>query len=178
VQADEKLKTIPVFFLTGKDDISTKVAAFAMGAEDYIVKPFNALELRARVEAKIKRAASQVESHQILRKGDLQLDGATHRVYSLASGEPSLIRLTPREFKLLFYLAKNEDHVISRSSLLDAIWGDSVEVFDRTVDTHISAIRKKLDKLSGYIESVSGAGYRFSSAKKGETLQNRPKPEC
>lgn len=167
MQTEELWKSTPVIFLTGNVDVSTKVAAFALGADDYIVKPFNALELRARVEAKLKRAAARAEANHIVRKGDLQLDASTQRAYTLESGEPQAIRLTPREFKLLFHLARNEEHILSRAQLLDAVWGDGSEVYDRTVDTHLSSMRKKLGALARYIESVPGAGYRFSSRNTG-----------
>ena len=174
MQADGRLKKIPVVFLTGKSDISTKVAAFAMGADDYVMKPFNALELRARVGAKLKRASLQAETSQVLHRGDLQLDASIQRAYALDSGEPRAIHLTSREFKLLFHLGKNEERILSRTQLLDAIWGNSAEVFDRTVDTHISAIRKKLGALASYIESIPGSGYRFSTCLKTPRSGNSP----
>ena len=159
----ERLRNVPVIFLTGDAHVTSMVTAFSMGADDYIVKPFNPMELRARVEAKLRKSAAQNQESHIVRRGDLQLDSFTHRVFSLANGETTLIHLTPREFKLLFQLAKNEDLVLSREQLLDAVWGNASEVFDRTVDTHISSIRKKLGSLSKYIESIPGSGYRFSS---------------
>jgi two-component system, OmpR family, phosphate regulon response regulator PhoB len=171
MQASARLKTIPVVFLTGKDDVSAKVAAFAMGADDYVMKPFNAIELRARIEAKLKRATVQTETSQILCKGDLHLDASVQRAYTITSGERRAIHLTPREFKLLFHLAKNEERIFSRTQLLDAVWGGSSDVFDRTVDTHISGVRKKLGELGSYIEAITGAGYRFSTCRKAAGLK-------
>ncbi|CAK9249655.1 unnamed protein product [Sphagnum jensenii] len=169
MQAHKNYKSTPVIFLTAQSEISSKIAAFSMGAEDYIVKPFNALELKARVEAKLRRADSLARSNVSLCKGQLQLDASTQRAYSLEGAEPRAIHLTPREFNLLFFLAKNEEHVLTRAQLLDAVWGGSGEVFDRAVDTHISAIRRKLGSLSGYIQSVPGAGYRFSCLKHSQS---------
>ncbi len=160
--ADERTKEIPILFLTGKTDVSYKLAAFSMGAEDYIEKPFNPLELRARVQARLKKAQSAKSHGETLTREFLLLDAPTQRAFNIEGGERRPIKLTPREFKLLFHLARNEDHVLTRDQLLTAVWGDAVEVFDRTVDAHISSLRKKLGTLARYILSVQGVGYRFS----------------
>jgi two-component system phosphate regulon response regulator PhoB len=164
LQANEKTRFVPVMFLTGKTEVTYKVTAFAMGADDYIEKPFNALELRARVAAKLKKTAIHRESGQILTRGKLRLDATTQRASLLNDGGSATpIHLTPNEFKLLFHLAKAEDRIFTRDQLLSAIWGENAEVFDRTVDSNISAIRRKLGSLAYYIESVQGQGYRFLS---------------
>ena len=166
LQADKKAHNIPVIFLTGSKDVANKVVAFSLGAEDYIEKPFNALELRARVESKLKKMANRREDQSILVKGQLHIDASTQRASITQDvGNSILLHLTPREFKLLFHLAKNEEHVLSREQLLNAVWNNQSEIYDRTVDSHISAIRKKLGPLSVYIESVSGQGYRFTLSK-------------
>ncbi len=108
--------------------------------------------------------------HHVVRRGDLQLDVSAQRAISLVGSEIE-IHLTPREFKILFFLAKNEECICSRSQILDAVWGDTGEVFDRTVDTHVSSLRKKLGALGNYLESVPGSGYRFSSRDKNQKLQ-------
>ncbi len=162
ILSDERTKQVPILFLTGKTDVSYKLAAFSMGAEDYIEKPFNPLELRARVEARLKKAASAKSQGEVLVREHLHLNAATQRAFSMEGGKKQAIKLTPREFKLLFHLARNEEHVLSRDQLLSAVWGDSAEVFDRTVDAHISSLRKKLGPLARYILSVQSVGYRFS----------------
>ncbi|MEO5969833.1 MAG: response regulator transcription factor [Bdellovibrionia bacterium] len=171
MRGSERLRNVPVIFLSANSQDTTKVAAFSMGAEDYVVKPFSPIELRARVEAKLRKATIQNQETQALLKGDLRLDSSTQRAYSLGDGVRTLIRFTPREFKLLFQLAKNEELALSREQLLNAVWGNSSEVFDRAVDTHISSIRKKLGSLAIYIESVPGLGYRFSSSSKKSSKQ-------
>ena len=166
LQTDQKTRNTPVIFLTGNKDVANKVVAFSLGAEDYIEKPFNALELRARVEAKLKKLAHLRDDQNTLVKGLLQLDASTQRAMIVPEvGNALAIHLTPREFKLLFHLAKNEEHVLSREQLLDAVWKNQSDVYDRTVDSHISSIRKKLGTLSLYIESVSGQGYRFTLSR-------------
>jgi DNA-binding response OmpR family regulator len=162
MKGSERLRNVPVIFLSANNQDTTKVAAFSMGADDYVVKPFSPIELRSRVEAKLRKATVQNQETQALLKGNLRLDSSTQRAYSLEDGILTVIHFTPREFKLLFQLAKNEELVLSREQLLNAVWGNSSEVFDRAVDTHISSIRKKLGSLSSYIESVPGSGYRFS----------------
>jgi two-component system phosphate regulon response regulator PhoB len=153
----------PVMFLTGKKDVTHKVTAFAMGADDYIEKPFNALELRARVEGKIRKTAKQASDQKELVRGPLRLDSASQRAFITTSGgESKAVHFTPREFRVLFHLASREDHVVSRQQLLDALWGNEAEIFDRAVDSHISAIRKKLGECAHLVESVPGAGYRFT----------------
>jgi DNA-binding response OmpR family regulator len=166
LQSRAEARPIPVIFITGKGDVTNKVAAFALGAEDYIVKPFDHLEVRARLQARLKKIESQSETASFLEKGRLQIDVSKQRAYVNDASGRHLIQLTPKEFLLLAHLARNEEKVISRNQLLDAVWGSDSAVFDRTVDTHISSIRKKLGDASGYIESVPGVGYRFSSAAK------------
>lgn len=150
---------LPIVFITGQSEVSSKVTAFSMGAEDYIVKPFDVIELRARLEAKLKKLAAATPT--AFRVGHLQIDLAKQSVVNLADGARP-VQLTAREFKLLAYFAHHENHLLSREQLLDAVWGNASSVFDRTIDTHISAIRRKLGPLGVYIESVKGSGYRFN----------------
>ncbi len=167
--AKDSARTVPFIIISGDEDVSTKVTAFSMGAEDYIVKPFNVMELKARLDARIKKITSQQNSHLVLERGELEIDTGKQQVRVKNGASPQLISFTPREFQILAHLAQREDYVISRNQLLDSVWGSASEVFDRTVDTHVSAIRKKLGKLSHYIESVPGSGYRFSSAAKAKS---------
>jgi DNA-binding response OmpR family regulator len=160
LQADERLRTIPIIFLSVHEDISRKVAAFALGAEDYIAKSFNPVEFKARVDAKLRKSAKakKNDSEQTLVKGQLRVSLLDQRAY--VKGKE--VNLTPLEFKLLAYLARNEGVVLSRETILAAVWGQNVHVFDRTVDTHISALRRKLTPCGKYIRSVLGSGYSFS----------------
>lgn len=145
---------IPVVFLTGRDAPQDKVRAFSLGADDYVVKPFEPLELRARVETRLaKRAAPPV-----LERGPLRIDPTRMRVDLLEGGE---LDLTPNEFRILFRLAETPSRALSREALLEALWGDTA-VTPRTIDTHIYSIRSKLGAKRYCIETVSRVGYRFS----------------
>ncbi len=152
---DEGLGTaIPVIFLTGRDQPQDKVRAFSMGAEDYVVKPFEPLELRARVEARLTRRRRDVGE---IERGPLSFDPSRLRV---SLGEYGPLDLTPNEFRVLFCLAVEPGRARSREELLDALWGDTA-VTPRTIDTHIYSIRGKLREHRSCIETVSRVGYRF-----------------
>ncbi len=153
-------KKVPVIFLTAKDDIASKVSAFSLGADDYVVKPFHLLELRARVENKLKKHAEMSMEGDQITAGPLTLEVSSQRLKVRGKGE--FIALTPREFKILLLLVKSPDRIFSREYILDKIWGQDVFVTDRTVDAHVCYLRKKLSKFSTHIESVPGEGYRFN----------------
>jgi DNA-binding response OmpR family regulator len=118
------------------------------------------VELKARLHAKVKKLHRDQAKSSSMIFGLLQIDLSRQLVFDLSDNKRA-IPFTSREFKLLVFLARNENNVLSREQLLDAVWGNASSVFDRTVDTHISAIRKKLGNLAGYIDSVKGSGYRF-----------------
>lgn len=154
--------TVPTIFLTSNEDVSTVVSAFSLGADDYIVKPFRLLELRARIERRLQQTAPKKEATKEgeLLAGKLVLNSYSQRVKIDGQNEP--ISLSPREFKILYLLARNPDRVFSRKTILDQIWGNHMDVTNRTVDAHVCYLRKKLDSFSPYIESVPGEGYRFN----------------
>lgn len=162
LQTDDQLKNIPVIFLTAKNSVSDKVLGFSVGADDFISKPFDPLELKARVESRLrKRDRERVES-DILRIGELEINKSTQKVQILENGQAMDVDLTPIEFKLLLFLCKEINKVYSRDEILNSVWGESIHVYARSVDTHISKLRKKLGSKAGYIESVHGSGYRFT----------------
>lgn len=151
---------VPVICLTGRTEIQDKVTAFSLGADDYILKPFEPLELRARVEAKIeKRNARQDTKH--IRAGLIDIDSERHRVSINEGGASREVRVIQTEFKLLSTLAKTPGRVFSRDQLLVAVWGEDAHVNDRVVDVHLCSLRKKLGKHGRQIEAVTGFGYRF-----------------
>lgn len=152
---------IPVFFLTGHDELSEKIMGFSAGADDYITKPFNPLELRARIEAKLKKIEIIKRSSDYYRWREIEIDKAKQEVSILQSGEFSPIELNALEFKILMYFATRPGVVVERDSMLNDIWGEDVHVYSRSVDTHVSKLRKKLGDQSSLIESVHGAGYKF-----------------
>ena len=162
---------LPVIFLTSKDEEEDEEAGLAMGADDYIAKPFSQRLLLARVRAILRRTAAASETSQpadadetdgpIVRRGRLTMDSARHRV--TWDGNP--VSLTVTEFLILEALAQRPGVIKSRNQLMDAAYPDDVFVDDRTVDSHIKRLRRKfrvVDPAFGGIETLYGAGYCFS----------------
>ena len=135
-----------------------KVTGLESGSDDYLIKPFSPRELKARIDAVLRRSSPLDESLSLQVKG-LQLDTAGHRVLA---GE-SEIRLGPTEYKMLSFFMTHPNRVYSRSQLLDRVWGANVYVEERTVDVHIRRLRKALQAhgLDSYVQTVRSAGYRF-----------------
>ena len=148
-----KAYKIPVIFLTAKDDVASKIQGLKGGAEDYIVKPFEILELLVRVEKVLERV-NKLEGTLII--GDVEINLKEHVVYK----DGQEIVLKPMEFQLLAVLAKNKNIAISRENLLKMVWGTEYFGETRTVDVHIGQLRKKLD-LGDKIKTVSKLGYRL-----------------
>lgn len=153
-------KKTPIIFLTGKEDVGSKISAFSLGADDYIVKPFHLLELRARVERRLKKQIEDNADGDQVVAGPLILEVSSQRLR--VNGKNEYVTLTPREFKILLLLAKNPDQIFTREYILNKIWGKDVYVTDRTIDAHVCYIRKKLEDYSTLIQSVPGEGYRFN----------------
>lgn len=152
---------VPVIFLTSNEEVSTVVSAFSLGADDYISKPFRLLELRARVERRLRAPVQKQETDDgEVKVGSLVLNLHSQRVK--VQDKDEYLPLSPREFKILLLLAKSPDRVFSRKNILEKIWGNQVNVTDRTVDAHICYLRKKMSQFSPYIESIPGEGYRFN----------------
>ncbi|MGE4233961.1 MAG: response regulator transcription factor [Bacteriovoracia bacterium] len=152
-------KNVPTLFLSSKEDIASKVSALTLGADDYVVKPFNMIELRARVESKIRKNVARTEELEEFSAGPLTFEITSQRVW--IRKEHKLIDLTAKEFKILLLLARRPNWIFSREQILNAVTGVGVHVTDRTIDTHICTIRKKLGDYAGSIDSVLGEGYRF-----------------
>jgi two-component system, OmpR family, alkaline phosphatase synthesis response regulator PhoP len=152
---------VPIIMLTARSEESDQVVGLELGADDYVTKPFSPRALVARVRALLRRAKGQVEPPSVLRVGDLEIDLAAHRV-QLAGEE---VHLTPNEFKLLEVLAGHPGQLFSREHLVDHLHGASFDSFDRSIDSHIKNLRRKLETGPGrprLIETVYGAGYRFA----------------
>lgn len=144
---------IPIIFLTARDDIETKVNGLRGGADDYIVKPFEVLELMVRIENILKRNSKQLKDISIL---GVDIDFEERRVFK--NGEEIILK--PMEFELLSLLVKNRNIAISREKLLNMVWGIDYVGETRTVDVHIGQLRKKLG-WSDHIKTVSKVGYRL-----------------
>lgn len=151
----------PVLFLTHSDEIEDKIAAFQLGAVDYLTKPVHPLELKTRIDARLKQAEQKSESENIIEVGNLRLNLTEQSLIRRdASNATTAIELTAREWKLLMYLAQNKGRILSREQILEHLWPNS-HVVDRTIDTHISNLRKKISPTVVEIKSVPGLGYKL-----------------
>ncbi|WP_413575566.1 response regulator transcription factor [Bdellovibrio sp. HCB290] len=159
LRAERRFSDLPVIFLTGKSEVSSKVQGFESGGDDYITKPFDAAELKARVRGKLRRSGNGESS--IITSG-YRVDLLLHRIFSTdEGGVESPLSLTPIEFKLLSHFMKNEGRIFSRQELLELFWGDSLHVSKHTVDTHISSLRKKMGAGGSQLRSIFKQGYIF-----------------
>ncbi|WP_144512213.1 response regulator transcription factor [Bacillus sp. FJAT-22090] len=149
--------SIPIIFLTALDAKTDLVKGLMLGGDDYIVKPFTAIELTARINAILRRTGTEVKDGKII-KGVLVNDPGARQ---MLNGDKK-INLTLKEYELLHLFMDNEGKVFSREQLLERIWGLDYEGGTRTVDTHIKTLRLKLGSVAAkYIETVWGIGYRF-----------------
>lgn len=160
LRKDELTRDIPVIMLTARSEEDDRVLGLEAGADDYVVKPFSARELIARIRAVIRRSSAHGGAEKIHMDG-LVLDTASHRVFA---GDNS-VSLGPTEYRLLSFLMQHPERVYTRGQLLDHVWGGNVYVEERTVDVHIRRLRKNLQPhgYDRYIQTVRGAGYRFST---------------
>jgi two-component system, OmpR family, phosphate regulon response regulator PhoB len=149
---------IPVIFLSASTDIENKLTALHLGAEDYLCKPIHPLELKVRVQAKLEKLKKQKEELKDWVLGSLSIDLTRQRVRNIKTD--SFLDLTSLEFRILVYFSKNLERVLSREQILDSVWGQGVAVQDRTVDTHVSHLRKKIKDCGLRIDPVQGMGYR------------------
>ncbi len=163
MRADEQLAQIPILMLTARVEDDDKIVGFELGADDYVTKPFNPREIVMRVRAILRRAAGTVQPATVLQVGGLRLDADEHSV-SLAG---RTLELTPSEFAILRTLMENSSHTLTRGELIEKAFGYEYEGMERTVDSHIKNLRKKIEPdptQPTYIETVYGVGYRLSDA--------------
>ncbi len=153
-----KMADIPFVFLSDKADEESVLQGYALGAEDYVIKPFSPKELLARLRVILRRRAGQEK--QVIRNlvfGPIHIDTISHTVYV----EEQKVILTPKEYELLL-LAKNPNQAFSREMLLNEIWGHDYYGTDRTVDTHIKTLREAIKPHHHCISTVRGFGYKFN----------------
>lgn len=149
---------VPVIMLTAKGDTFDKVITLELGADDYIVKPFEPKELIARVKAVMRRYHTETVSKEIITIDDLTIDANSYTAQ--VNGED--VRMPPREFELLYFLVSNKNNVFTREQLLCEVWGYDYPGDSRTVDVHIKRLREKLPGGTEWtIETVWGVGYKF-----------------
>lgn len=159
LKRDQETRELPVIMLTARADEQDKVAGLDSGADDYLTKPFSPRELQARISAVLRRVAPAA-AEQVISFNELKLDAGSHRV---TVGD-RVVNVGPTEYRLLSFFMTHPERVYSRSQLLDRVWGGNVYVEERTVDVHIRRLRKVLEEhaVDHYIQTVRGAGYRFS----------------
>lgn len=162
IQENAELSTIPVIFLTAKDSFSDKMIGFSLGADDYVTKPFDPAELLLRVDSRITKAQKKKYMTENIHRGPLRLEVPSMAAFlKKRTDDESRLDMTPIEFKILLKLVQNNEQVLSRQQLMDSVWGHEVYVEDRSIDKHISALRKKLNPFGDMIKTVSGVGYMF-----------------
>lgn len=155
-------QSLPIIMLTARDSDTDRIKGLEIGADDYLVKPFNPRELVARVRAVLRRTKSLPTSKpgsQVLFHGELTLNADTHQVF--VRGQQ--LNLSPKEFALLHCLLRRPGKTFTRTELLDQIWGYDYFGDERTVDVHVKRLRRKLTtvKAAGYVSTVWGVGYRL-----------------
>jgi len=155
----EATKDIPIIMVTAKAEEVDRIVGLELGADDYLVKPFSIRELVLRVKGTLKRIKTPTGDHRVLKHEELVLDTDAHKVML----REDQIELTLTEFKLLEELLLNKGRVRSRGTLLNNVWGYTFEGYDRTVDTHIQRLRRKLGIYGKTIETVRGIGYMIKS---------------
>jgi two-component system phosphate regulon response regulator PhoB len=157
---EDLTRDIPIIMLTARGEENDRVSGLESGIDDYVVKPFSARELLARIKAVLRRSREDDDDGSVT-VGSLRIDGAAHRVF--AGDEP--LQVGPTEYRLLHFFMTHADRVYTRAQLLDHVWGGNVYVEERTVDVHIRRLRKALEpaKLEEMVQTVRGSGYRFSA---------------
>jgi DNA-binding response OmpR family regulator len=158
-RAVRKESQTPIIFVTARASEEDRIRGFDLGADDYVVKPFNLGELSARVRAVLRRATGEPPP-EIIETGDLRIDPISHE--AKLDGAP--LELAPKEFALLYFLARNPGQVFSREALLDRVWGKEAFVNPRTVDVHIRWLRTKIERDADNPQrliTLRGVGYKF-----------------
>lgn len=164
LRADPRANRIPLLMLTARAAEADRVVGLEMGADDYVSKPFSPRELVARVKALLRRTSPQQELPQMLRCGRIAIDVTRHEVNS--EGRP--VQLTATEFKILQFLLARPGRVTSRDEIIEAALDRDSAVFDRTIDVHITAIRRKLGEAGQQIETIRGFGYKMRENAPGQ----------
>lgn len=167
LKRDPSTAGIPIIMLTAKAEEADQLVGFALGAEDYISKPFSMKVLAARVAALLRRRGDTSGQADEIEAGPLRISSARHEV--TIDGTPVTLTLT--EFRLLAALVKARGRVLDRSKLIDLALGADTVVVDRTIDVHITAVRKKLGKAALWIQTIRGVGYTFRPPDQSCTRQ-------
>lgn len=159
IKLEERHRNKPIVFLTSNENVSMKVKCFSLGADDYVVKPCDPRELRARIEAKLARTGESGEVATEFKSNGFEFQFGEQKAYYESSDGRAELDLTPLEYKMLFVLVRRGERPSSREELLKRVWGESHHVQVRSVDTYVAALRKKLKGHGLAIKSVHGVGY-------------------
>ena len=155
-----KNKNIPVIMLSARGEEYDRIHGFEVGVDDYVVKPFSPRELMMRIAAVLRRSGNGNEDeNDVVDYGDLAIDFRGRFVYV----QGRRIDMSPKEYDLLFYLARNVNVALSREKLITEVWGYDYYGDDRTLDTHIKLLRRSLGDAAGHIVTLRGVGYRFEA---------------
>lgn len=169
LRGSERTARLPIIMLTARADEVDQVVGLSVGADDYVTKPFSVKVLLARIEAVLRRAAATGEPpspESALIHGPIVLNLDTHE--AAVDGQP--VRLTLTEFRLLAALMRADGRVLSRTALMSKAMGPGVTVTERTIDVHVTAIRKKLGDHAGLLQTVRGVGYRMTQQAESEEV--------
>lgn len=160
VKEIKKHRDSPVLMLSARGEEYDKVLGFELGIDDYVVKPFSSKEVMMRIAAILRRVEGQVQEvkvHDVYSKDGLHVDRSAYKV----SVDGQARSLSPKEYDLLFYFLDNKNIVVSRTQIMDAVWGLDYEGDDRTLDTHIKLLRRSISPYGSFITTIRGLGYRF-----------------
>ncbi len=166
IRAHKSYQTLPVILLTAKGDEISKVVGLEVGSDDYLVKPFGVHELLARIKAVLRRSEGNFEAKEVEKEDKIVVDHLEiNRARRTVTVNGEFVELSFKEFELLYLLAKNKGIVFTRDNLLEKIWGYDYIGETRTVDVHVSNLRKKIEQDESqpiYIKTVRGMGYKFA----------------
>jgi two-component system phosphate regulon response regulator PhoB len=174
LRSEKMFADLPVIFLTGNSELTSKIQGFEVGGDDYVTKPFEPEELKARVQGKLRRHKASSTSFMM---AGFRVDLSLHKIFvTNGDGTETPLPLTPIEFKLMSHFMKNEGKVFSRQKLLDLFWSDSLYVSRHTVDTHISSLRKKLGPPGVNLRSIFKQGYTFTAPDEKRDREHETSP--
>jgi two-component system phosphate regulon response regulator PhoB len=160
LRASPRTSSFPILMLTAKAEETDQVIGFAVGADDYVTKPFSVKVLLQRIKVLLRRNSSPEPAGELLEMAGIRIDKRAHQV----SVDDEPVSLTPTEFRLLETMLKQPGRAFTRPDLMESAVGDAI-VLERTIDVHIKSLRKKLGDVGQFIETVRGVGYRFRAEK-------------
>jgi len=156
IRENKKTALLPVIFLTAKSSEKDEIKGLELGANDFILKPISPLKLIARVKTHLRNSI-ELKSEDVLTVGPILINKVTHKIFL----EDKEIFFPRKEYELLNYLCENIGKILTRTAILQHVWGSEIYVVDRTIDVHIRKIREKLGRHSELVETIKGVGYRM-----------------